>query len=213
MRRLVVIVALLIGCNQTDNGLWKNGKVPFIMAGLSQGEVSDVLDCMMKWEFATIGAIKFEPARNLKNEYLLITHSEVPNAAEAYVEVGDQHVLYITSSGDKRAILHGFGHVLGLIHEHQRMDRDSYITVNIYPGNPAMVNMQLNKIPFSQIKYNPEQYPYDYKSLMHYREEDVCQFAEIDGHGNDLGNDEISFLDALKVLEMYSSETGDSMKY
>jgi hypothetical protein len=56
-------------------------------------------------------------------------------------------------------VLHEIGHVLGLLHEHQRSDRDVYIKMLIDPMNPdfikwdTSINMSL---------------PYDPESVMHY---------------------------------------------
>lgn len=60
-------------------------------------------------------------------------------------------------------ILHEFGHVLGLEHEHQRLDRDLYVRVN--PGNlqsGTTVASAFSVIPSSPVG------PYDLRSIMHY---------------------------------------------
>ena len=206
MKRLILVVMVLAGCANANNGLWKDGSIPFIAVGLSGTELFAVSECMVKWELATQGAIRFRPVADMEeeNEYVAITHIDVPNTSEGYIQMGTQRILYVTTDSDNRAILHGLGHVIGLFHEHQRVDRDSYITVEIYPGNPPMVDLQLSINPSDDSSYGQQQYPYDYKSIMHYREKDVEGFAKINGHGNVLGNDEISVLDALKVINMYS---------
>jgi len=204
MKRSVLVLMLLVGCVNARSGLWPDGSIPFIAIGLSGSELSAVTECMIKWELATKGAIRFRPVVDIEDEYLFITHQDIPNATEAYVQMGTRRTLYITSDSDNRAILHGLGHVIGLYHEHQRIDRDSYISVEIYPGNPPMVDMQLSIYAPEDSACDQRQYPYDYRSIMHYREKDVEGFGRINGHGNELGNDEISFLDALKVINMYS---------
>jgi hypothetical protein len=55
--------------------------------------------------------------------------------------------------------MHELGHVLGLIHEHQRADRDQYVTIH----TENLVNTTNHQILTSTI-----QGPYDFQSIMHY---------------------------------------------
>ena len=64
-----------------------------------------------------------------------------------------------TVAGVGRTI-HEIGHAVGLMHEHQRHDRDTYVTVsdaNSYGG-----------IRFAYLADTPGTRPYDYSSIMHY---------------------------------------------
>ncbi len=75
---------------------------------------------------------------------------------------GEQFLLIGASSWIREVICHELGHALGLVHEHQRLDRDDYVTVltnNIVPG----LEPQLVKIPTSRTNT-----PYDFLSIMHY---------------------------------------------
>jgi hypothetical protein len=59
-------------------------------------------------------------------------------------------------------IVHELGHAFGLIHEHQRVDRDHYIQVfreNLVPTAD---------VAFNYWSVNYPQGPYDYQSIMHY---------------------------------------------
>lgn len=66
----------------------------------------------------------------------------------------------------KRVVLHELGHTLGLIHEHQRPDRDSYIEIKYENMKSSLfdtlkiINYDLQEIELST--------PYDYFSIMHY---------------------------------------------
>ncbi len=209
MKQFLFIVFLFVGCNQLENNQWEDGKVPYLIAGLTEEEKSALFENMAVWELATNGRITFRPAQENEDKYLLITRTEIPGAAEAYLQMGNQHILFVTSAAGNRAILHGLGHSLGLMHEHQRGDRDQYITLQIYPGNPEIIDLQLSINMLSSYNYDLYKYPYDYQSIMHYRQSDMADYGYIDGRGNLLGNDTISILDAMKVIDMYEKHTSD----
>ncbi|HEX7655108.1 MAG TPA: M12 family metallopeptidase, partial [Verrucomicrobiae bacterium] len=78
---------------------------------------------------------------------------------------------------------HELGHVLGFYHEHQRWDRDQYITVHFENIKPGREN---DYLIVAATNWPVTTLPYDYKSIMHYRVcwasacEDFCRDAE--GH-------------------------------
>lgn len=64
---------------------------------------------------------------------------------------------------------HELGHALGLWHEHQRPDRDNYVTV--HPENSlaewaASFNALTNEV--LQLEHTKDLGPYDFNSVMHY---------------------------------------------
>lgn len=73
---------------------------------------------------------------------------------------------YKNYSEIKRAMLHELGHCLGLTHEHQRPDRDDFVSIrwdNIEKyGRYNFIKKQNPLIDISR-------HYYDYKSIMHYR--------------------------------------------
>ena len=67
---------------------------------------------------------------------------------------------------DQPTIIHEIGHAFGLIHEHQRGDRDQYVSV--HPENTEKGFLGLNlKLNFGQLDSRPLT-PYDFLSIMHY---------------------------------------------
>ena len=65
-------------------------------------------------------------------------------------------------------LAHEIGHTLGLVHEHQRPDRDAYITVRTH----NIVDASRGHFAIIQSKYvETKDMPYDYGSDMHYRME------------------------------------------
>ncbi|XP_022789402.1 astacin-like metalloendopeptidase isoform X2 [Stylophora pistillata] len=71
----------------------------------------------------------------------------------------------VTISCSKGSILHEIGHALGFYHEHNRPDRDMYVTVvwdNVMPGCRVHFRKERFKTIYGQ------DVPYDYNSVMHY---------------------------------------------
>ncbi len=66
---------------------------------------------------------------------------------------------------DIDVIIHELGHCLGLVHEHQRPDRDSYVIINwdnILTGKEYNFDIMDNPL------YIEQNFTYDYTSIMHY---------------------------------------------
>ncbi len=79
-----------------------------------------------------------------------------------------EQVINITSWDQLVVIVHELGHCLGLLHEHQRHDRDPFILVND-DNMQSGFEGQLDLMPFSNV-----QGPYDFDSVVHY---DRCAFS------------------------------------
>ena len=59
---------------------------------------------------------------------------------------------------------HEVGHAIGIVHEHQRADRDAYITVDLAQVAPGSEDQ------FTPIQSTRDHTPYDFASIMHYLE-------------------------------------------
>ena len=68
---------------------------------------------------------------------------------------------------DHATVVHEFLHALGLIHTHQRPDRDDYITVHLDNIEPSW-RQWYKKLPKSETA-DIRGIPYDVRSFMHYR--------------------------------------------
>ncbi|MBN2157884.1 MAG: hypothetical protein JW807_00710 [Spirochaetes bacterium] len=112
----------------------------------------------------------------------------------------------IISNVTERIVYHEIGHVIGLMHEHQRPDSFLYITINyrkLIKRNLLAIYSFLPLKP-SDFKYNYKNYIYDYYSIMHYNETESGNI--IDGHGHALSGDEPSEIDIQKVRDMYAAK-------
>jgi hypothetical protein len=188
-------------CSQSSfmwhNSKWESGKVKYRMSsGVSSKEEEIILGCMKKWEEASEGKIKFVRYRNsfwnrFRWKFFLSRHVQISvnkNISNSWATLGEQVRAQLNIDGEyfaKRTdgsfifdkevieseILHEIGHILTLFHEHQRADRDEYISINY--ERAAIVNSwskekavsQYGKITMYDHRVTDE---YDYESIMHY---------------------------------------------
>ncbi|MBN2735620.1 MAG: hypothetical protein JXR70_01475 [Spirochaetales bacterium] len=113
-------------------------------------------------------------------------------------------------------VLHEFCHGLGMKHEHQRYDRDDYITIMWDNIDPDFKD-QFAKIPrtrtswiilpiFEKTVRNSYTYgSYDYLSVMHYRNTAFSKngMVTIDAHGHRVRNTSLSQLDKKTLQTLY----------
>lgn len=78
--------------------------------------------------------------------------------------VGGQQTLNMTSWGAKFVIVHELGHAIGLVHEHQRPGRDTFVTIvmgNVQAGQAGNFNLTADDESTNIGNY-------DFNSVMHY---------------------------------------------
>lgn len=147
---------------------WEWGVVPYEMApNFSDAERQRIRAAMEVW--GRTAPVTFVP-RTTQTGFLAVTRDEVADpqtASPCFAAVGHRlgtmSRINLGSScpSSSATILHELGHVLGFFHEHQRPDRDNYITIDI--GNVA------GNARFAFDRYNvPAFGPYDFGSIMHY---------------------------------------------
>lgn len=147
---------------------WEWGVIPYEFApNFSEAERTRIRVAMDSW--SSVAPVLFVP-RTTQIGFLAVTRDEVIDATTAspcFANLG--HTLGTmsrinlggTCSANIGTITHELGHVLGFNHEHQRSDRDNYITIDL--GNVA------GNARFAFDKYsNPVIGAYDFGSIMHY---------------------------------------------
>jgi hypothetical protein len=165
---------------------WPGGVIPYDISKLTATQQTLALRGMQRW-MDTGAKIKFVPRTN-EAEYVNFTGKTDAgnNTSLVGYKKGEHADINITSfwwRQNEWMPAHELGHVLGFFHEHQRWDRDQFLTVhyeNIKPGRAQDYDW------IARTNWLVDSLPYDYKSIMHYRVcwasacEDECK----DGVGN-----------------------------
>jgi len=128
--------------------------------------VSDPRKLLMEAGMATwegIANINFVP-RTTQPDYVLVSNSN-NNTVSSNVGWGAGiRTLQMNNWGTPLTIVHELGHILGMKHEHQRPDRNTFVTINIAIVQPGRTgNFTLD----NSITVYPD-LTYDFGSVMHY---------------------------------------------
>ncbi|XP_041357429.1 uncharacterized protein LOC121374391 [Gigantopelta aegis] len=189
------------------NTRWPGGIVPYdISIDFTQREAEIVKRSMKAWGERT--CIRFVPTRPYHQNVLRVQSERGCNSFVGMVG-GAQQLNLERDCRVEHVITHELGHVIGLIHEHQRTDRDKYI--NILPDNVGF-NKLKNFRKFLPERVSNFGVEYDYTSIMHYGKNAFSKddksvtmvtvdhrFQDIIGHAT-----AISFSDAKTVNLMYN---------
>ena len=147
--------------------LWPGGNVYYTFdSSVSALKQRVFLDSAAEW--ALFANLHFTP-RSTQANYVTIVETNflgnevLEGGVSAVGIVGGQQFIYFSSNvWNHGTICHELGHTLGLAHEHQRSDRDSYLTIitaNVVPGGMG----GLVKLTGTR-----NETPYDFLSIMHY---------------------------------------------
>lgn len=149
---------------------WDNAQIPYYINDVfTSEEIDKINDAIYEWESkCNIDFIDYTGNENIPSECLAIDRysSESSNSSGSTVGASENSIIILSSDYfSTRTIIHELGHIIGLFHEHQRPDRDKYITVhyeNIIPE--YIVNFIIQDNPLIE----EENFSYDISSVMHY---------------------------------------------
>lgn len=125
---------------------WNNGVVNYHWDSIEEAHKKALLTAMRTWEKSCDNLIKFNEIANTDWNNFLCNIGAIPvirmrtgeleeGVAGLTSQIGQCNGGYLTISNKISSFqlpstcLHELGHVLGLIHEHQRADRDNYLVV------------------------------------------------------------------------------------
>ena len=150
-------------------GTWDGGVIPYQLAdAFSDAERQRILDAFERW--TRVAPLLFV-ARTTQSGYLNVTKdpAQENQASPCFSNVGQfrrggvvRTNLGGSCAASARTIAHELGHAIGLWHEHQRSDRDQYLTIDI---DNVRENARGN---FNIVNGLPLIGEYDFGSVMHY---------------------------------------------
>lgn len=139
--------------------LWTDGIVPYRFDS-SVTAVSQTLALAAMQEWQNVANVSFQACSPCSGDFVTIRNS-MGNSADIG-RVGGEQFVSINAWNDRFVIVHEFGHTLGLRHEQNRPDRDTYVIINmqnIAPGQTGNFITYADATPYG---------PYDFDSVMHY---------------------------------------------
>lgn len=142
---------------------WTGGNLYYTFdASVSAAKQKAFLDGAAEW--AMFANLHFIPRTSQPNYFTVLEDPTLGGGQSAVGMVGGQQFLKIGPGAWNRAtICHELGHTLGLVHEHQRSDRDAFVVIltnNILPGSEGN---------FVKLGNTLNTGTYDFYSVMHYR--------------------------------------------
>jgi astacin (peptidase family M12A) len=202
----VLILLVPPGCKvEAPIGKWKDGIVPYYLSGdFKDDEVDIVKQAMGDWEAeANVRFIEVTPRASA---YQIIKVNE--NTWSSSIGENNSKCRMIFGSGGNTYshVLHELGHALGLLHEHQRPDRDLFVTIFF---EKLLTQYIINYDKQDNPLIIEENYSYDYNSIMHYPANSfsrdgsspTMESTNPDQTIDRLGT--ITDIDAQKIIEIY----------
>ncbi len=161
----VILFIFSLSCTfEFTIGKWEDGIIPYYLKGdFSDHDIQNINEAMKRWE--NVCGVRFTEVTPRSSAYAIIRVSR--NEWESSIGENNSqcHMVFGSTLSDVSVITHELGHCLGLVHEHQRPDRDSYVIINWYN---ILTGKEFNFEIMDNPLYIEQNFEYDYTSIMHY---------------------------------------------
>ncbi len=195
---------VVIGDSTFNATLWTNGIIPYEFdANVNATNQARTLAAMAEWE--AVANVDFIP-RTSQSNYLHIQSSNVNSSFVGMIGGGQNLNMFNWSF--RFIIAHELGHALGVLHEQQRPDRNSFVTINTSNiSSGALGN-------FNLVSGASTVGAYDFDSVLHYGQfafsnngqPTITVLPPNQAFQNQIGQREhLSILDAQGMANMYGA--------
>ncbi len=154
------------GSGYFASGKWRNNTVDYVFSGGTTARRNDILTAMRYWTEAT--GIKFRAVDPAKRFHVRITFDSRGGnrAALGFQRVYGQ--LCNLANGGVGIAVHELGHTIGMVHEQNRSDRDTYIRINWDNIRPEW-RSEYEALDSGEDQINSDSFSgFDYRSIMLY---------------------------------------------
>ncbi|MBX3018601.1 MAG: hypothetical protein KF767_11980 [Bdellovibrionaceae bacterium] len=149
------------GVGVPASGRWKDGVIPYEIDP-TLPDKQRVTDAITHWNQNLSGVISLIP-RTTQSDYLRFTKVNSGCSAPVGFLAGDGiHPVNVGPDCGAGNVAHEIGHIVGLDHEQNRLDRNNYVTINYSNIAPAY------KLNFEIVDGYQNYNFYDFGSIMHY---------------------------------------------
>jgi hypothetical protein len=179
---------------------WPDGILPYVISDdFSDSERDTIVDAIAHWNDRTI--VRLIP-RIGQDDFVFI-EPDVDECRSAVGRIGGRQRLCcaVGDGFNTGSVIHEIGHAFGYQHEHQRPDRDQFVTVNTD-------NIEEGKESNFSIRSGVVLGPYDYGSIMHYPRDGFAEGGDtiVPPDGVSIGQRErLSERDVFGICLMYGA--------
>jgi hypothetical protein len=162
---------------------WTNARIPYLIDGSIPGSDERrrwITAAVMQWNFPRTPIHLVSPPDASDKNVVVFRDAPASNICEAWVGMragpgASRQDIFIGAGCGIRQIAHEIGHTIGLDHEHNRHNRDQFISV-IWPN---ILNDRAARDAFTPeaaaVGKTDDLGPYDFKSVMHYNQWEFSQ--------------------------------------
>ena len=137
---------------------WPLARIPYVIdSDISDEQRRAILLAIAEWNDKTVISLV---QRATETDFVCFTRVPSGNCRADVGMLGGERGIYLPPERCSPAsVAHGIGHTVGLFHEHQRTDRNAYVT---------LLDDNLDKSKLDAYRdVHPGSGPYDYASVMH----------------------------------------------